>query len=144
MAICYLGIGSNLGDRNENVKNAIRLLEMRNVRIILSSSIIETKPEDGPPDQSYFLNACLKIETNHSPDGLLAVIHSIEKELGRIREVVNGPRTIDIDILLYDNVTIETPRLTIPHPRMFQRNFVLIPLKEIAPEVINQHAHAHN
>lgn len=102
---------------------------------------METDPVGGPP-QPKFLNAVAKIETRLSPVELLNQCHGIEKELGRVRDVPNGPRPIDLDILLYDRLVLDTPRLTIPHPRMFERAFVLEPLKEIEPALLEECVHA--
>lgn len=98
------------------------------------SSIIETDPVGGPPGQGKFLNAVVKIHTDLSPHALLACLQSIELGLGRVRKEHHGPRTIDLDILFYDDVVIQTPELTIPHPLMHEREFVMNPLNEIAPE----------
>ena len=133
MPTVYLGLGSNLGNRRKNLEKAIRLIQGPDIHIKKCSSIIETDPVGGPP-QGKYLNAALKTETFLTPAKLLLTIQKIEKKLGRIRTVVNGPRTIDIDILLYDELILNTPHLTIPHPRMWQRDFVMRPLKEIAPE----------
>lgn len=134
MATVYLGLGSNLGDREGNIRNALRLLK-KNFSIEKISSIIETDPV-GFLDQEKFLNAVLKGKTQLSPLDLLLQIQSIEEKLGRIKTVRNGPRTIDIDILLYDQEKISTPHLTIPHPRMWERDFVVRLLKEIEPNVV--------
>ncbi len=134
MAIIYLALGSNLGNRQKNIKNAITLLKKNGVAVQKISTIIETEPV-GFLDQGKFLNAVLKGTTELSAFDLLAQTKSIEKKLGRIKTVRNGPRTIDIDILLYDQEKILTPRLTIPHPGMWERDFVMGPLKEISPEI---------
>ena len=141
MAICYLGLGSNLGNREEYIKNAVA--EFKNAGVITHkiSSIIETQPEGGP-QQGDYLNAVAKVETSLTPQELLQLSQTIEKKLGRKRTVLNGPRTIDIDLLLYDPLTVNSPELTIPHPRMFTRRFVMIPLMEIAPELVKEFAHA--
>ena len=135
MATVYLGLGSNLGDREKNIRNAVRLLEENFVSIEKLSTIIETEPV-GFLNQGKFLNAVLKGTTQLSPVDLLLHTQSIEKKLKRMRTIPNGPRTIDIDILLYDQERISTPRLTIPHPRMWERDFVLGPLKEIEPDFV--------
>ncbi|MBI5024092.1 MAG: 2-amino-4-hydroxy-6-hydroxymethyldihydropteridine diphosphokinase [Candidatus Omnitrophica bacterium] len=132
MSIAYIALGSNLGDRVCYIKNAVALLQEKGVSVLKQSTIIETDPVGGPP-QRKFLNAVVKISTELSPLELFSVCQSIETELGRVRDVINGPRTIDLDILLYDRLTIDTPQLKIPHPRMFERTFVLEPLKEIEP-----------
>ena len=130
MSIVYLGLGSNLGDRAKNIHEAVRLLNETGVRPIKLSSIIETDPVGGPP-QGLFLNAALKAETELSPSALLKAIHAVELLLGRVRTVKDGPRTIDVDILIYDDLTLDTPELVIPHPRMREREFVMRPLREI-------------
>ncbi len=135
MAVVYLALGSNLGNRRSYIENAIRLLKEKHLRVEKVSRIIETEPLGGLP-QGKFLNAVLKATTDLSAFELLGVAQSIEKELGRERSVRNAPRTIDIDILLYDHQRITNPQLTIPHPRMFERDFVMIPLQEIEPDLI--------
>jgi len=134
MAIAYLGLGSNLGDRKQNIENAISSLEEIGIVILKKSTIIETDPI-GDIAQGKYLNAVLKIFTRISPNNLLTKIKKIETQLGRKKTVPNGPRIIDIDILLYNNFSFKTQKLTIPHPRMFKRNFVMKPLKEIEPKI---------
>lgn len=130
----YISFGSNLGDREENIKKAIELIgESPEIRIEKASSFYETEPV-GDKAQDWFLNGVLEIETQLLPEELLSVLQEIEKELGRMREIVHGPRTIDLDILLFNDRIVDTPRLKIPHPLMYERNFVLIPLAEIVPE----------
>ncbi len=138
MSIVYIGMGSNLGQREENIQKAISLLEKQN-KILKTSTIIETEPVGGPP-QGKFLNAVVKMETSLPPLDLLKVLQNIEQHLGRVRTIPNAARTMDLDILLYDQINMQTDQLTIPHPRMFEREFVLKPLREIAPEIIH-HAH---
>lgn len=132
MAVCFIGVGSNLGSRRRNIQVAIGLLRKSKIKILKKSSLIETKPVGGPK-QGKFLNGVLKIETNLTPFKLLKTLKAIEKKLGRIKAIQNAPRPIDLDILLYDDKTIKTSQLVIPHPRMFRRSFVLKPLKEITP-----------
>ena len=134
MNIVYLGIGSNMGNREKNIHDALSLLEKNNIEILKKSSLIETNPVGGP-QQADFLNGALKVKTDHSPEELLVIIKAIETQLGRVKTILNGPRPIDIDILLYNNIAIDTPALTIPHPRMKEREFVLQPLKEIEPNL---------
>ena len=141
MAIVYIGLGSNLGDRNKHIQSALKLLNKNRIHVLKVSSIIETKPEGGPP-QGKFLNAAIKGETNWPPHELLNQLQAIEKKLGREKTVINGPRTIDLDILLYDRITLQSAQLTIPHPRMVQRKFVLDPLREIAPDLVKEMQHA--
>ena len=132
MTICYLGLGSNLGNRRNNLKQAVRKISLlKNTRVLKQSSFIETDPLGCPASQPKFINAALKINTNLSPLVLLKNLKTVEKELGRIKTVRNGPREIDLDILLYGDRTIRGKELVIPHPRMFNRDFVIRPLSEI-------------
>ncbi|MDP2939112.1 MAG: 2-amino-4-hydroxy-6-hydroxymethyldihydropteridine diphosphokinase [Candidatus Omnitrophota bacterium] len=135
MAECFIGIGSNLGDREKNIKSAIKLLKKSKIKILKESSLIETKPI-GFSKQGKFLNGVLQIETKLEPQKLLQTLKSIEKKLGRIKTFKNGPRTIDLDILTYNDKVIKSRNLTIPHPRIFKRSFVINPLKEISPEIV--------
>jgi 2-amino-4-hydroxy-6-hydroxymethyldihydropteridine diphosphokinase len=134
----FISFGSNLGERSENINNAIaHLKKIPGVTISKISSIIETDPIGGPAQPKY-LNGVVKIKTSLSPRTLFKRLQKIEVELGRIRSVKNGPRIIDLDILLYGRETIEEPDLKIPHPRMFERAFVMQPLLEIEPIIIKQ------
>ena len=133
----YLSLGSNLGDREQNLIRAVERLEREQIRVISRSSIYETEPQD-VPGQGWFLNMAVGCETRCFPRQLLSLVQSIERELGRVRgagALRRGPRIIDIDILLYGSVTMETTDLTVPHPRMLERRFVLEPLLEIAPDL---------
>ncbi len=132
----YLSLGSNLGDRKQNLANAIARLEAEGVRLTAKSSLYETEPQD-VREQPWFLNMVVACETNYFPLQLLAATQRIEGELGRRRAGVvrRGPRSIDIDILLFGDSAINTPRLVVPHPRMLERRFVLEPLLEIAPDL---------
>ena len=131
----YVGLGSNLGEREANIERAIEMLAARvGVSLVRASSLIETDPFGGPPGQGRFLNAAAALETTLSPGELLAACTEIERSLGRTREVRWGPRTIDIDILLYGDRIVNEPDLVIPHPRMHERLFVLGPLCQIARE----------
>jgi len=143
MSTVYIGLGSNLGNRQKNIYDALEHLEKNNIKVLRQSTIIETEPMGGPP-QDHYLNAVIKVDTNHYPQELLRILKSIEKQLGRIKTVADGPRLIDLDILLFDDIQMNTPHLTIPHPRMFERDFVLKPLTEIAPEYTNSSVHARN
>jgi 2-amino-4-hydroxy-6-hydroxymethyldihydropteridine diphosphokinase len=134
MSRIFLSLGTNLGDKESNLEQAIRLLSGE-VAIRKKSSNYETEPV-GFSDQPWFLNMVVEGETDLSPDDLLGFTKSIEIRMKRIKTIVNGPRIIDVDILLYDDVNIETEHLVIPHPRMFERAFVLVPLYEIAPELL--------
>ncbi len=134
----YIGIGSNLGNRLENINKAIELLRKNHgIKIKKVSSIIETKPVGGPT-QENFLNGVIKIKTDLEPMSLLLILQNIEKKLGRVRMIKNGPRSIDLDILLYDNQKINAPGLKIPHPRMLEREFVMKPLLEIESDILSK------
>ena len=135
MAIAYLCLGSNLGSREENLCQALALLS-RKADIEKLSAIYETEPV-GYKEQPLFLNLVCRIATDLPPDELLRFAKDIETEMGRTPSFRNAPRIMDIDILLYDDTTIETQNLTIPHPRLKDRAFVLIPLAEIAPKLIH-------
>ncbi len=141
METVYLGLGSNMGNRQENIKKSLELLENNLIKILKCATIIETDPVGGPKQDKY-LNTVAEAKTSLSPQDLLTQLHQIEKQLGRIRTIKNGPRPIDIDILLYGNINIQTPQLTIPHPRMLKRDFVMIPLKEISPKTVEALLHA--
>ena len=129
--ISYLAIGSNMGRRKANIHKALELLKKQNIKIKKISRIIETKPVGGPM-QAKFLNAAIKTETDLGPQRLLDVLKDIEKKMGRKKTVKNGPRPIDLDILLYADKIIKSKRLTVPHPRMLKRDFVMVPLLEVA------------
>jgi len=135
MATVYLGLGTNIGDRKQNLVTALELISEHAV-IELLSSIYETEPV-GYKEQPLFLNAACHISTALSPEQLLKLAKEIESSLGRKKSFPNAPRPIDIDILLYDNIVIKQAQLTIPHPQLTMRAFVLIPLAEIAPEVLH-------
>ncbi|MCM8774052.1 MAG: 2-amino-4-hydroxy-6-hydroxymethyldihydropteridine diphosphokinase [Candidatus Omnitrophica bacterium] len=134
MFTVFIGIGSNLGDRLKNIEEAINYLKSTEGVIVEKvSSLIETEPVGGPP-QGKYLNGVIKIKTIISPYKLLEILNTIEHRLGRKRGVINGPRTLDLDILLYGDLTIQDKDLTIPHPRMWEREFVIKPLLEIEPD----------
>jgi len=131
--IVYLSLGSNLGDRQVNLRHAIgRLLELGYVHEV--SSLYETEPVE-LTDQPWFLNCAVAVRTELIPRELLSGLLAIERSMGRERTQPKGPRLIDIDIVLYGATTINTPQLTVPHPAMAERRFVLEPLAEIAPDV---------
>jgi 2-amino-4-hydroxy-6-hydroxymethyldihydropteridine diphosphokinase len=125
----YLSLGSNLGDRESNLRAA--LAELAPLRV---SPIYETEPAD-LPGQPWFLNLVAEAETSLFPRQLLSRTQRIERDLGRVRTVPKGPRTVDIDILLFDDTVVRTPELEIPHPRMTDRRFVLQPLADLAPDL---------
>jgi 2-amino-4-hydroxy-6-hydroxymethyldihydropteridine diphosphokinase len=132
MALVYLALGTNIGIREQNLREAIRLLGESGVHVAKISSIYETEPVDYL-DQPWFLNAVLEAQTDLHPAQLLTLLRRIESQMGSEKPFAKGPRLIDLDILLFADDTIHTPDLQIPHPRMLQRNFVLVPLAEIAP-----------
>jgi len=134
MKIAYLGLGSNLGDRNANLADAITRLSCESVRILRTSSVWETAPRD-VLDQPWFLNQVVEVESDLLPRQLFQRIQRIEREMGRQRRMPKGPRLIDIDILLYGNAVVKSEDLEIPHPRMTERRFVLAPLAELAPDL---------
>ncbi len=133
MNIAYIGIGSNIGNREENCRKAIRLLEENGISVKRQSSMHDTEPW-GVKDQPKFINMAIEIETNKNPEDLLGILKNIERQMGRTESVKWGQRIIDLDILLYDALILETPHLEIPHPFMHDREFVLKPLAEIAPD----------
>ncbi|KMY19048.1 2-amino-4-hydroxy-6-hydroxymethyldihydropteridine pyrophosphokinase [Bacillus pumilus] len=131
----YIALGSNIGKKETYLKEAVKKLhEHPEVQVELISSIYETTPV-GYENQDDFLNMAVKISTSLRPDELLTLTQKIEQELGRTREVRWGPRTADLDILLYNRENIETEQLVVPHPRMYERLFVLVPMSEICPEI---------
>ena len=136
MKTVFLSLGSNLGDREAFLNDALERLEAAGVRTVRRSSIHETEPQDFR-DQPWFLNMAVEVETDLAPLALLGTIQKIEAEMGRQRSIPKGPRTIDIDILFYANLVIATPELEIPHPRLTERRFVLDPLSEIAPDLMH-------
>ena len=126
----YLGLGSNLGDRLGNLHGAVAALQQHDVRMIRSSRVYETDPVGGPPQPDY-LNAVIEVETTREPLDLMRVCLEVEESLGRVRAERWGPRIIDIDILTYGDRDVLEPNLAIPHPRMHERAFVLVPLLEL-------------
>ena len=134
MPLIYLSIGSNVGDREANLRAAIDALRPAGILVKQVSSIYETEPVDYL-DQPWFLNGVVEAETDLQPHALLQALRAIEVQLGSKKEFAKGPRKIDLDILLYADDTITTPELQVPHPRMLQRRFVLAPLAEVAPSL---------
>jgi 2-amino-4-hydroxy-6-hydroxymethyldihydropteridine diphosphokinase len=135
MKCAYIGIGSNLEDRLGNIHKSLQLIKnKREISLVKVSSVYETEPVDFH-QQPNFLNAVAEICTELTAYELLEELHDIENRLGRVRTVQKGPRTIDLDILLYDDMVINTQGLSIPHPRMWQRLFVLEPLSELKPDL---------
>jgi 2-amino-4-hydroxy-6-hydroxymethyldihydropteridine diphosphokinase len=138
MPVAYLGLGANLGDRRGLLLSAIRRLRAEpGLRVLSVSQLYETAPVDCPPGSERFLNAAIAVETNRSPLELLQFLHQVEAAFGRERGVTNAPRTLDLDLLLYDAAVIDSPELKLPHPRLHERAFVLVPLAEIAPEAMH-------
>jgi 2-amino-4-hydroxy-6-hydroxymethyldihydropteridine diphosphokinase len=136
MAIVYLGIGSNIGDKGANCIESLRLLGDRGIVVRKESSRYETAPW-GVEDQPAFINMAVEVFTDLPPLELLAVLKDIEEEMGRESGVRWGPRLIDLDILLYDDLVLSGDMLTIPHPHLHERRFALGPLSEIAPDVLH-------
>jgi 2-amino-4-hydroxy-6-hydroxymethyldihydropteridine diphosphokinase len=135
--IAYIGVGSNLGDKVHQCEQGLReILRVDRHRLLARSSFYKTQPL-GVLDQDWFVNAAIKIETDLDPDALLRSLREIESRLGRRETFRWGPRAIDLDILFFDEETIQTEELIIPHPRLQERQFVLIPLVEIDPHLIH-------
>ncbi len=137
----YLGLGSNVGDRRANLQAAADLLPAHGVRVLAASSVYETEPVGEVPDQRDFYNACLRVETGLEPEGLLDACKAVERELGRTLEgqpgyVRHGPRPIDVDVLLLGDREHRSERLTLPHAEVTARRFVLVPLLELAPDLV--------
>lgn len=136
MITAYIGIGSNLGDKELYVKKALEMLDSSSgVTLIRTASLYRTAPV-GYLHQDWFLNTVAEIETGLGPCELLNRLQSIENELGRVRNQRWGPRTIDLDLLIYGSEIIDVPGLAVPHPRMGDRAFVMVPLSELAPDLI--------
>jgi 2-amino-4-hydroxy-6-hydroxymethyldihydropteridine diphosphokinase len=133
--VVVLGLGSNLGDRLATLQRAVDLLVARGIRVVASSRVWATVPVGGPSDQGEFLNATVAIDPGErSPHEVLAAANEIEVVLGRVRRERWGPRTIDIDLLLWNDISMTTPELTIPHPRLTERAFAVLPLLELDPD----------
>jgi 2-amino-4-hydroxy-6-hydroxymethyldihydropteridine diphosphokinase len=129
--VVYIGLGSNLGDRRQNLETVIK-----EFRVLKKSSIYETEPVDFL-EQPWFLNMVIEIEASKSPQELLQFCQNVESKLGRTRDLPKGPRTLDLDILFYDDLVIQEPNLIVPHPGIPNRRFVLEPMCEIAPALIH-------
>lgn len=136
MPSIFLGVGSNIEPREENISKAISLLKEKGFKIVKSSPIYQTQPV-GYESQPKFLNLVLHIEEKTSPKSCLYTLKEIERDMGRTPTFPNGPRVIDLDILFYDSLIVDTPELKIPHPRLHKRAFVLIPLSQIAPDFLH-------
>ncbi|HLM62874.1 MAG TPA: 2-amino-4-hydroxy-6-hydroxymethyldihydropteridine diphosphokinase [Acidimicrobiales bacterium] len=138
MTRAYLGLGSNLGDRVAYLRDAV--VTLGSVGLTAVSPVYETDPMGGPGDQGPFLNLVAELDTDRSPLELLGVCHRLESAAGRVREVRWGPRTLDVDVLWMDGVTVDEPDLVVPHPRMWERRFVLAPLHDLAPDLVDRQA----
>jgi 2-amino-4-hydroxy-6-hydroxymethyldihydropteridine diphosphokinase len=137
MSIAYIGLGSNIGDKSDNIKRALeRLDQFDGLKVVKASSYYETEPV-GYEDQDWFVNAVAQIDTVLSPKQLLIVFKKVEKLIGRKDRIRWGPREIDLDLLFYDQMIIDIPNLIVPHPRLHERAFVLVPLAEIAPDLVH-------
>jgi 2-amino-4-hydroxy-6-hydroxymethyldihydropteridine diphosphokinase len=136
MTTAYLSLGSNIGDRAANIARAIAALPAHGVRVIKQSRLYETEPVE-MREQDWFLNGVVEIETVMQPQELMAALLGVEQSMGRQRLVPKGPRIIDLDILLFGSVVLKQPQLEIPHPRLAERRFVLVPFAEIAPNVMH-------
>jgi len=135
MSLAYIALGANLGDPAATVNAAFAALDqLPQSRLLAKSALYRTAPV-GIADQPEFVNAAALIETTLAPEALLDALLAIEQTFGRVRAERNGPRTLDLDILLYDDLTLATPRLTLPHPRLHLRAFVLQPLADLAPDL---------
>ena len=135
--LAFIALGSNLGDRRGTLEGAVAALSSTSGVVVRKvSSFHETEPVGGPPGQGLFLNAAAVLETSLDPFGLLQVLREIEERFGRTRTVRWGERTLDLDLLLFDDRIVDTPELTVPHPRLTERRFVLEPLAEVAPDAV--------
>ena len=128
----FISVGSNLGDRRAFLRDAVDSLP----DVVAVSSVFETDPMGGPGNQGAFLNIVVELDTELTPSALLSVCHRIESAAPRVRDERWGPRTLDLDIIWMEGVTMDEPRLTIPHPRWKERKFVLAPLRELAPDLV--------
>jgi 2-amino-4-hydroxy-6-hydroxymethyldihydropteridine diphosphokinase len=135
MSTVYLALGTNLNDRLANLRAALQSLAPE--IILLSQSLIYETPAWGYEEQPAFLNMVVKVQTDLTPPALLAHLKQLENELGRTPSLHWGPRLIDIDILFYDDLILNTPQLVIPHPRLYERGFVLVPLADLAPDLVH-------
>jgi 2-amino-4-hydroxy-6-hydroxymethyldihydropteridine diphosphokinase len=132
----FLGLGSNLGDRVHYLREAVDTLRAVDLRAV--SPVYETEPVGGPGGQDAYLNLVAELETARTPHDLLGLCHRLEAAAGRVRDERWGPRTLDVDVLWIDGVTIDEPDLQVPHPRMWERRFVLAPLHDLAPDLVDE------
>ena len=136
MPSVYLSLGSNIGDRARHIARALELLAARGVRVVKQSALYETEPVEMRA-QDWFLNGAVEVETDLPPQQLMQTLLEIERTMGRERVTPKGPRIIDMDILLYGSAVVYEAQLEIPHPRMAERRFVLVPFAEIAPDAVH-------
>ena len=141
MTRAFLGLGSNLGDRRQHLRDAVDTLSDPDAGLgfVAVSPIYETDPVGGP-DQERYLNLVVELDTARSPRELLAICHRLESAAGRVRVEHWGPRTLDVDVLWIEGVTLDEPDLVVPHPRMWERRFVLAPLRDLAPDLVDDEA----
>ncbi|HEV8296857.1 MAG TPA: 2-amino-4-hydroxy-6-hydroxymethyldihydropteridine diphosphokinase [Acidimicrobiales bacterium] len=132
MTRAFLGLGSNLGDRRAQLREAVDAIP----EVVAVSPVYETAPVGGPDGQGPYLNLVVELDTRRSPRELLDICRERETAAGRVREVRWGPRTLDVDVLWVDGATVDEPDLVVPHPRMFERAFVLMPLRDLAPDLV--------
>jgi 2-amino-4-hydroxy-6-hydroxymethyldihydropteridine diphosphokinase len=140
----FLGLGSNLGDRWQHLRDAVAGLDGTSVdgtsvggtRLVAVSPVYETEPVGGPSEQGPYLNLVVELDSTHSPRELLGICRRLEAAAGRVRAERWGPRTLDVDLLWIDGVTVDEPDLQVPHPRMWQRRFVMAPLADLAPDLV--------
>jgi 2-amino-4-hydroxy-6-hydroxymethyldihydropteridine diphosphokinase len=137
MTRAFLGLGSNVGDRARHLRDAVGSLGSVGLRAV--SPVYETDPVGGP-EQGAFLNLVVELDTDRSARELLGVCHRLESAAGRVREAHWGPRTLDVDVLWIDGVTVDEPDLVVPHPRLWERRFVLAPLRDLAPDLVDETA----
>ncbi len=136
MTRAYLALGSNLGDRLAYLQRAVdAMADVPGVRVVSVSHVYETAPVGGPPQDAY-LNAVVAIDTDLDPPALLTLAQGVERDAHRVRAERWGPRTLDVDILVYADLRIDTPELVVPHPRIWERGFVLAPLRDVAPDLV--------
>lgn len=135
----FLALGSNLGDRLAFLQQAVASLP----DLVGCSRVYETEPIGGPLDQGAYLNAVVELRTTRTPGELLEAAQAVESAAGRVRKELNGPRTLDVDLLLYGDTRVNEPDLLIPHPRMWERRFVLAPLRDLAPELLPEDWETH-
>ena len=139
MVTCFIGVGSNLGDRLYYINTAIKKIKYLScTKVIKASKLIETAPHQPGIPQGLYLNGVIQIQTDLTPYQLLQELQKIENSLGRIRTIKNAPRTLDLDILTYGDICLNEDALSIPHPHILQRDFVVKPLAEIAPEMLER------